>query len=122
MGASPKNSQNGVTIFAAAEGMWVNALKNQENRPDPGALLEAFVRSQHSERVFATLVESLSGLVYSGALRRTRNPQLAEEIAQNVFAVLARKAESLLRHPCLTAWILETTRLETARAMRHTKR
>ena len=58
------------------------------------------------------LVSNLGDLVYSSALRRTQNSQLAEEIAQNVFAILARKADSLRRHPSLTAWIFETTRLE----------
>ncbi|NNC39928.1 MAG: sigma-70 family RNA polymerase sigma factor, partial [Acidimicrobiia bacterium] len=98
------------------------ALKNPENRPDPRELLEAFVASKRSERTFTALVESLGRLVYSSAHRRTGNPQLAEEITQNVFAVLARKAESLRRHPSLQAWILETTRLQAASAMRSERR
>ena len=55
-------------------------------------------------------------------MRRSQDSQLAEEITQNVFAILARKASSLRRHPALMAWIFETTRLEAARAMRAEKR
>jgi len=93
-------------------------VKNGKNRPDPGQLLEAFIASGHSDAAFATLVKELGGLVYSSARRRTNNPGLAEEITQNVFAILARKADSLQRHPSLPAWIMETTRLESARALR----
>ncbi len=97
-------------------------MKDREDRPDPSALLEAFVASGRDERAFARLVENLGGLVYSSALRRAGNSQLAEEITQNVFAIMARKAESLRRHPSLTAWALETTRLQSASAMRSEKR
>jgi RNA polymerase sigma factor (sigma-70 family) len=94
----------------------------QSQRPDPRKLLEAFVTSSRSERAFAALVACLSGLVFSSALRRTGNAQLAEEVAQNVFAIMARKASSLLGHPSLEAWTLETTRLEAAAMMRSEKR
>ncbi|MDC0302727.1 sigma-70 family RNA polymerase sigma factor [bacterium] len=97
-------------------------MKNAENRTDPGALLEDFVASRKSERAFTALVESLRSLVYSSALRRTSRPQLAEEVTQDVFARLARKAESLRQHPSLQAWIFETTRRQAATAMRSERR
>lgn len=81
-------------------------------------LLEAFVASNRSERAFRALVENLSSLAYAGAQRRTRDPQLAEEITQNVFALLAQRAKSLRSHPSLLAWIHETTRLQCATALR----
>ncbi len=111
-----------VTFFKMPEIIGYRVVNDPENRPDPNELLEAFVASNRSEKAFSALVENLSGLVYSSALRRTRNSQLAEEIAQNVFAIMARKAESLRRHPSLTAWALETTRLQSASAMRSEKR
>ncbi len=74
--------------------------------------------SRRSEEAFTSLVTSLSGLVYSCALRRTGNAQQAEEVTQNVFAIMARKAAALLQHPSLEAWTLETTRLEVAALMR----
>ncbi len=85
-------------------------------------LLEAYVSSGKSEPAFVAIVERLGGLVYSSALRRTGNPQMAEEVMQNVFAILARKAHSLGGHPALTAWLFETTKLEAAQAMRTERR
>ncbi|MGB0583011.1 MAG: RNA polymerase sigma factor, partial [Limisphaerales bacterium] len=68
-----------------------------------------------------------SSALFGAPTRRTfraafTHSQLAEEITQNVFAILARKASSLRRHPALMAWIFETTRLEAARALRTEKR
>ena len=84
----------------------------------PGELLRRFVQSGRSEAAFAELVERLSGLVYHRALRGTGDRGLAEEVTQNVFAILARKAEQLQKHESLSAWILLTTKLEAANAMR----
>ena len=84
----------------------------------PGELLKKFVQSGRSEAAFAELVERLSGLVYHRALRGTGDPGLAEEVSQNVFAILARKAEQLQKHESLSTWILLTTKLEAAHAMR----
>jgi RNA polymerase sigma factor (sigma-70 family) len=89
---------------------------------DLSELLEAFLVSGGSERAFTALVGSLNRLVHSAALRRTGNAQLAEEVSQNVFAILARKAPSLRNHPCLEAWTMETTRLEARTALRSERR
>ena len=97
-------------------------MKAHRHRTDPHKLLEAFLASGRSESSFTELVGSLGDLVYTSALRRSQNSQLAEEITQNVFAILARKASSLRQHPALMAWIFETTRLEAARALRTEKR
>lgn len=44
---------------------------------------------------FLEIVKGLGGLVYHSALRRTGKAASAEEITQNVFALLAREAASL---------------------------
>jgi len=89
---------------------------------NPAVLLDDFVSGRRPEAAFEELVERYGGLVYSSALRRTNNSQLAEDVAQNVFAIIARKAGSLRRHPALMAWIFKTTRFEASKAMRAERR
>ncbi len=85
---------------------------------DPNKLLKEFVQGDHREEAFLQLVEYFSPLIHSSALRRTRNPQLAEDITQIVLSLLARKASALIRHPSLSGWVFQTTRLESIYAMR----
>lgn len=80
-------------------------------------LLRAFVSSGHEES-FAALVQKYLGLALGIAMRRTGNRALAEEIAQNVFTILARKAGRLAGQPSLAGWIHRTTMIECAEAMR----
>jgi RNA polymerase sigma factor (sigma-70 family) len=61
-------------------------------------------------------------LVYSAALRQVRSPQLAEEIAQSVFADLARDANKLNLETILTAWLYSVTRRTAIDAIRKESR
>ena len=72
-------------------------------------LLRQFARDR-AQDAFTALVNRHVNLVYSAALRQVRSPQLAEEIAQSVFADLAHQAGKLKPDTILTAWLYAVTR------------
>src|SRR5438132_5033766 len=71
-----------------------------------------------SERAFQSLVQQHVDLVYSTALRRLGDAGLAEEVTQNVFVALARKAPFLGRDAPLAAWLHKPTLLEARHRLR----
>ncbi len=78
-------------------------------------LLTRFARNR-DEGAFARLVERNAGLVHGAAMRRLADRTLAEEVTQNVFTILARKADRLCHHPRLAAWLQKTAAFESMRA------
>jgi len=63
------------------------------------------------------------GLVYHAALRQTDgDAPAAEEVAQTVFTVLARKGASLTGHQTLAGWLHTTTRFSARRRQRTERR
>jgi RNA polymerase sigma factor (sigma-70 family) len=75
---------------------------------DDWELLQNYARA-HSEAAFAELVARHIDWVYSVALRQVGNSQLAEDVAQSVFALLARKAGSLRSGTLLGGWLFRST-------------
>src|SRR5271154_290731 len=84
---------------------------------DDIALLKQFAEND-SELAFAEIVSRHLNLVYSTALRSIGDPHAAQEIAQAVFIILARKAKSLGAKIILSGWLYQTTRLTAANFLR----
>jgi len=72
-------------------------------------LLDQYAQENRQE-AFAALLDRHLKLVYSAALRQVRSPELAEEVAQSVFADLARSAGKLAPQTIVTAWLYQVTR------------
>ena len=77
---------------------------------------------RHSEAAFTELVRRHLALVYSVARRFTGNVGDAQDVAQAVFIILARKAAGLHPRTLLAGWLYETTRLTAARLRRDNAR
>jgi RNA polymerase sigma factor (sigma-70 family) len=89
---------------------------------DDAQLLRQYVEAR-SEPDFAELVRRHVDLVFSAALRQVGgDPHRAEEVTQMVFISLARKAASLCRHPCLPAWLYQSTRFAASNVRREEQR
>lgn len=87
-----------------------------EGTGDDHELLLEF-EAHASSRVFSALTERYAGLVYGVALRRIGRPELAEEVTQDVFAILARKAAAVARKRIpLAAWLHRAAVLESSQS------
>ena len=88
---------------------------------DDMELLREYAGSQ-SEAAFETLVSRHLNLVYSSALRQVGDTHLAEDIAQAVFIILARKAKFLGPRTILSGWLYHATRYACADALKIERR
>src|SRR5262245_55770981 len=66
--------------------------------------------AQGDEQAFESLVRKYFPIVYSAAMRQLHDAHLAQDVAQAVFIIFARKAVKLSRGVLLTGWFLRTTR------------
>lgn len=88
---------------------------------DDRQLLERFLKSK-DQAAFAQLVERYLPLVYSVALRITRQPQLAEEAGQDVFLKLVQNPPALMKGLPLAAWLHRATRCRAIDLLRAERR
>ena len=80
-------------------------------------LLSRYV-GHKNEAAFACFVRRHLPLVYHTARRRLEDHHSSEDVAQTVFALLARKASTLTDHPTLPAWLYQTTQFVALREQR----
>jgi RNA polymerase sigma factor (sigma-70 family) len=85
-------------------------------------LLEAYV-TRDSEEAFTELVTRYMPLVYASAVRRAGS-ELAEDISQGVFMILAQKSEKLNRkhRGTVAGWLFRATRFASSEAVRQRRR
>jgi RNA polymerase sigma factor (sigma-70 family) len=88
---------------------------------DDWQLLQDYAK-RGSEAAFRALVERHLGFIHAAARRQVNDSQLAEEVTQAVFILLARKAGSFGREVVLPGWLFRTTRFVAARATRSERR
>jgi RNA polymerase sigma factor (sigma-70 family) len=84
---------------------------------DDMALLQEYAAC-NSEAAFEELVSRRVDFVYSAALRQVRNADLAEEVTQAVFIILAQKAGRIPGKTVLSGWLFKTTRFAALAHMR----
>lgn len=85
---------------------------------DDNTLLRRFADTR-DEEAFRALVDKYAGVVYGVARRRTGSDEAAEEIAQDVFLALARKAGAIARRRSLSGWIHRAATLESLKQLRN---
>jgi RNA polymerase sigma factor (sigma-70 family) len=79
-------------------------------------LLAAYL--QGDERALEMLVQNYYRLVVATATRATRDPHLAEDIAQTVFLIFARKARRLGKEVSLPGWFIRTAQFVSRDALK----
>lgn len=80
-------------------------------------LLREFVET-NSDAAFSEIFSRHVDWIYSIALRQVGDRELAEDITQAVFAILARKAASLKSETVLSGWLFRVVRYTAIDAMR----
>jgi RNA polymerase sigma factor (sigma-70 family) len=87
-------------------------------REDDADLLRRYTQ-ECAQDAFTELVRRNMDAVYSAALRRVGgDTHLAQDVAQEVFVILARRTSELVNHPVLSGWLYTTTRNVAANLIR----
>lgn len=85
--------------------------------PDSDAELLQQYEKEQSEAAFGALVTRYQAMVLGAAFRRTGNLELAREVAQEVFATLARKARFLTGRASVGGWLHQAAIYQASRTL-----
>jgi RNA polymerase sigma factor (sigma-70 family) len=88
---------------------------------DDWELLKSYA-SENSQDAFTEIVRRHLNLVYSAALRQVGEPELARDVAQLVFANLARRARSLKPKGTLAGWLFHDAHFTSLDILRRERR
>src|SRR5688572_28448393 len=89
---------------------------------DDSELLRQYVQNR-SETAFTELVNRELDMVYSAACRQVGGDvHRARDVAQVMFADLARKAPALTAHTALVGWLYTSTHFAAAKVRRNEQR
>jgi len=81
------------------------------------ALLQCYINDRDRDAL-GELIQRYAGLVYASARRQVGDPDLAEDVMQNVFVTFARRAREIRSAAALGAWLLQTTRFTSANVLK----
>ena len=84
---------------------------------DENELLKSYVE-RGDDSAFEAIVERYLSKLCGVAYRRTGDHLLAEEIVQDVFAALAKKASGMDSSTILACWLHRATAIRSAHVMR----
>jgi DNA-directed RNA polymerase specialized sigma24 family protein len=82
-----------------------------------GELLREYVHGC-SEEAFTEFVDRHLDLVFSVAIRKLRDPDLARDVAQQVFMDVAKKARSLTGQRIMAGWLHNAAWFTAAKVLR----
>jgi len=109
------DSANFWRIWPGGGGCRINQTMNDSE------LLIQYTRG--SDKAFAELVRRHLDLVFAAALRQVGGDRhRAEDVVQQVFIDLARKAPTLTTHPTLVGWLHASTRYTALNSLRREQR
>ncbi len=114
-----KKSRHSVTNTSSARGVVVNM--NALDVSTDSDLLRDYEK-RGAQTAFSALVERYQAMVVGTAFRKTGNLEIARDVAQEVFAALAKKAGILIGRASIGGWLHQAAVYESLRTIQSERR